>query len=197
VRVEPFAILSKHYDPSGKLFGLLVTHSLLVARKARQLARAYNKRHPDKTVDMEFLTEASLLHDIGIQECDAPAIFCTGTAPYICHGVLGRQILEAEGLPRHALVCERHTGAGITRADVESQKLPLPDRSFLPVSIEEKLICVADKFYSKIPERLWKEKKLRKIEKTLSRFGPEAPARWMALCRECLPDSDAEADELS
>ena len=51
-----------------------------------------------------------------------------GRASYICHGVEGRRMLEAEGLPRHALVCERHTGAGLTVDDIISQRLPLPLR---------------------------------------------------------------------
>ncbi len=56
-------------------------------------------------------------------------------------------MLEAEGLPRHALVCERHTGAGLTVDDIISQRLPLPLRDMTPQTLEERLICYADKFY--------------------------------------------------
>jgi uncharacterized protein len=184
--MNPFAILAKHYDPTSELYRLLVTHSLLVARKARQIATAYQKANPEAEVDVDFVTEAAMLHDIGIQGCNAPKIHCVGEAPYVRHGVLGRAILESEGLPRHALVCERHTGAGMTREDVELQGLPLEPRDYLPVSLEEKIICVADKFYSKKPRRLWKAKSLEAIKSKLSKFGPEADARWKKLIDEVL-----------
>ena len=51
--------------------------------------------------------------------------------------------------PRHALVCERHTGAGLSLKDIMDQKLPVPPREMLPVSMEEQVICFADKFFSK------------------------------------------------
>ena len=53
------------------------------------------------------------------------------------------------GLYRHALVCERHTGAGLSITDIEKQNLPLPHRDLLPLSLEEKIVCYADKFFSK------------------------------------------------
>jgi uncharacterized protein len=183
--IHPFDVLRRHYSP-GPLLDLLVVHSVLVAAKARRLAEAYREGHPDAAIDLEFLTEAALLHDIGIGRCDAPEIHCRGGEPYIRHGVLGREMLEREGLPRHALVCERHTGAGISAADVAAQGLPLPARDLLPESLEEKLICVADKFYSKTPAKLWKEKSVERIRKGMERFGPEAVARWEALEREII-----------
>ena len=184
--MNPFAILAKHYDPTSEVYRLLITHSLLVARKAREIAAAYQKANPEDEVDLAFIAEAAMLHDSGIQSCDAPKIHCFGKAPYVQHGVLGREILEGEGLPRHALVCERHTGSGMTREDVEIQGLPLEPRDYLPVSLEEKIICVADKFYSKKPRRLWKEKALETIKNKLSKFGPEADARWKKLIDEVL-----------
>ena len=110
-----------------------------------------------------------MLHDIGIGLCEAPQLHCSGTEPYLAHGVLGRQLLEKEGLGLHALVCERHTGAGITAEEIREGGLPLPVRDYLPVSLEEKIICVADKFYSKKPGKLWKEKKTPSIENAMDR----------------------------
>lgn len=179
--MEPFGVLAKHYDPSGLSYGLLVTHSILVARKARLLAAGYMARNPEVEVDLDFLTEAALLHDIGIRECDAPSIHCTGSAPYLQHGPIGRRMLEAEGLPKHALVCERHTGSGMTKEDVVREGLPLEPRDYVPLSIEEKLICVADKFYSKNPKRLFREKALAKVHKSLSKYGEAAAERWLEL----------------
>ena len=65
-----------------------------------------------------------MLHDIGIFKCDAAGIQCFGTEPYICHGRIGAELLRSEGFPRHARVCERHTGAGITKAQIYSAKPP-------------------------------------------------------------------------
>jgi len=180
-RCNPFAIIRKHYNPDGPGHDLLITHSVLVAHRARELATDYSTRHPETPIDVDFLTEAALLHDIGIGRCDAPKIHCTGTDPYIRHGVLGREILEAEGLPRHALVCERHTGAGITREEVLENGLPLPDRDYMPLSLEEKIICVADKFFSKSPQKLWTARSPEAVQKNLARWGPAALSRWHEL----------------
>jgi len=179
--LNPIEILSRHHDPKGQTFELLVVHSTLVARKALEVAGAWSDRHPGETLDLDFLREASLLHDIGIGLCDAPELYCSGKEPYLLHGALGREILEDEGLPLHALVCERHTGAGITAIEVREGDLPLPGRDYLPLSVEEKIICVADKFYSKNPAKLWREKEPQAIARSMDRWGPEVRARWDAL----------------
>ena len=44
---------------------------------------------------------------------------------------------------------KRHTGAGLTKKEIIEQELPLPQQDFLPETTEEKLICYADKFFSK------------------------------------------------
>ena len=90
-----------------------------------------------------------MLHDIGIIYCDAPKIYCNGTHKYIEHGYLGAELLRREGFPKHALVAERHTGTGITIEQIEREELPIPERDYCPQSLEEKIICYADKFYSK------------------------------------------------
>ena len=145
--IDTLEIIHKFYTPGTPLCDLLVKHSTQVAQLAQVLAYRIMERHVP--VDVEFVMEAAMLHDIGIIGTDAPGIYCTGTEPYICHGVIGRNMLDDLGLYRHALVCERHTGAGLSLKDIETQHLPLPHRPLLPVSIEEKLVCYADKFYSK------------------------------------------------
>ncbi len=187
--MNPFVIIQKYYDPQSELYRILVTHSVLVTKKALDLAVDFQARNPQSEIDLAFIYEAAMLHDLGIYRCDAPEIFCSGSEPYVRHGVIGREILESEGLPRHALVCERHTGAGISREDVLRQALPLPARDYLPVSLEEKIICLADKFYSKTPHKLFRERKLRKIHQKLEKFGPEAVARFEGWCRLLLPMS--------
>ncbi|MDZ7344484.1 MAG: HD domain-containing protein [candidate division KSB1 bacterium] len=192
--MNPFLIIQKHYDPASELYRLLVTHSILVTKKAIEIAVDFQARHPEATVDLDFVAEAAMLHDIGIYRCDSPKIFCTGRESYIRHGILGREILEAEGLPRHALVCERHTGAGISKEEVVRQALPLPVRDYLPLSIEEKIICLADKFYSKTPQKLFREKQLGKIHEKMSKWGPKATARLEELCDLLLPNWQRECD---
>lgn len=117
-----------------------------------------------------------MLHDIGIFKCNAAGIQCFGTEPYICHGRIGAELLRSEGFPRHARVCERHTGAGITKAQVIAQNLPLPQQDFLPETMEEKVICYADKFFSKT--HLDREKTIEQAEKSLSKFGDEGVLRF-------------------
>lgn len=117
-----------------------------------------------------------MLHDIGIFKCDAAGIQCFGTEPYICHGRIGAELLRLEGFPRHARVCERHTGAGITKAQIIAQNLPLPQQDFLPETMEEKVICYADKFFSKT--HLDREKTIEQAEKSLSKFGDEGVLRF-------------------
>ena len=117
-----------------------------------------------------------MLHDIGIFKCDAAGIQCFGTEPYICHGRIGAELLRSEGFPRHARVCERHTGAGITKAQIIAQNLPLPQQDFLPETMEEKVICYADKFFSKT--HIDREKTIEQAEKSLSKFGDEGVLRF-------------------
>lgn len=173
--MNPFEIIENFYDKSAPLFEVLICHSECVARKALECAR--NRK---LEVDTDFIYEASMLHDIGIIKCDAPGIFCNGDLPYICHGVEGRKMLDSVNLPRHALVCERHTGAGLTVEDIKRQNLPLPRRDMTPVSLEEKLICYADKFYSKSGD-LKKEKPLDKVITSLSRHGQDTLSRFLEL----------------
>ena len=182
--LNPLEIIQKYYDPSSKLYEVLIVHSVNVTYKARELSHRYLEKHPSESVDIPFLTEAALLHDIGIYLCDAKDIHCTGKNPYLLHGTLGREILENESLPRHALVCERHTGAGISMQEVEKWNLPLPKRDYLPVSIEEKIICVADKFYSKTSDKIWQAKSIDTVQKSIAKWGDEALARWKDLFQE-------------
>lgn len=166
------AIINKYYPEDNELRHILLVHSRAVADKALAIA----DRHPELSLDRQFIEEAAMLHDIGIVRCNAPGIQCFGTEPYICHGRIGAEMLRAEGFPRHARVCERHTGAGITRSQIIVQKLPLPQQDFLPETIEEKVICYADKFFSK--SHLDEEKTIEQAIASLSKFGEEGVARF-------------------
>ena len=165
-------IIDKYYDGQEELKTILITHSKSVADKALALAEA----HPELKLDREFLLEAGMLHDIGIIKTDAPGIKCYGTEPYIRHGILGGKMLREEGYPRHARVCERHTGAGLSLHDIISQDLPLPHEDLLPETMEEKVICYADKFFSKT--KLDREKTLEAAEKSVAKHGSDGLKRF-------------------
>ena len=164
-----------YYAGNIELRNIIRIHSEQVAKKALQIIE-----HRQLPVNREFVYSAALLHDIGVVKCNAPDIHALGNLPYICHGVEGRKMLESQGLPEYALVCERHTGSGISKYQIIHQNLPLPLRDMLPVSMEEKLICYADKFYSKSHD-LTKEKSLDEIKNQIRGFGKDAFQRFMQL----------------
>ena len=166
------AFIDKYYHTNLDLRHILITHSQSVARKALQIV----SYHPELQLDAQFIEEAAMLHDLGIFLTDAPGIQCFGSHPYICHGRMGAEILRKEGYERHARVCERHTGAGITCKQIVEQNLPLPHQDFLPETMEEKVICYADKFFSKT--HLDEEKSIEKAEKSLAKFGEEGVKRF-------------------
>ena len=162
-------IMEKYYEPDSTAYNFLIHHSKLVAHKALQVAERVKELNPD----FKFIEEASMLHDIGIFMTHAPKIGCYGFHPYISHGYLGREILEKVGLPMHALVCERHVGTGLTIDDIEANKFPLPKRDMLPISLEEKIICFADKFYSKKEGSLANEKPVPEIREIIAKFSDD------------------------
>ena len=165
-------IIHKYYSNNPELLQILLKHSKAVADKALAIAEA----HPELRLDRQFIMEAAMVHDIGIIKTDAPDIQCFGTEPYIRHGVLGAEMLRAEGYPRHARVCERHTGAGLSLKEIEEQRLPLPHEDLLPETLEEKVICYADKFFSKT--KLEREKTLAEAERSVAKHGEEGLKRF-------------------
>lgn len=141
----PLEIIERYYRDLPRARELLLAHSALVVQRALAIARGVPHLRPD----MAFIEEAAWLHDVGIYLTDAPGLGCHGERPYICHGVLGAEVLKAEGLPLHALVCERHVGVGLSVQDIERNGFDLPRRDMMPQSVNEKIICVADLFSSK------------------------------------------------
>ena len=168
------SIIDKYYPSENELRRILLTHSRQVADRCLRIAKA----HPELRLDTEFLEEAAMLHDIGIYRCDAPSIQCFGTEPYICHGYIGGEILRQEGWQRAALVCERHTGTGLSRKQIENQGLPLPlDRSYEPDVLEEQVVCYADKFYSKT--HIDHERTVVETAQSLEKFGAEGVQKFL------------------
>ncbi len=174
--MDPILIIDKYYQENNELKHILLTHSRSVAEKALKIA----DRHPELLLDRAFVYEAAMLHDIGIFLTDASGIFCFGDKPYICHGTLGAELMRNEGYPKHALVCERHTGAGLSLQQIVEEQLPVPHREMVPVSWEEQVICFADKFYSKT--HLEREKSVEKARNSLAKYGEAGLKRFDRWC---------------
>lgn len=175
--MNPLDVIDKYYPEENELRHILLTHSRSVADKALEIA----DRHPELGLERDFLFEGAMVHDIGIFLTDADTICCFGDKPYICHGYLGADLMRTEGYPRHALVCERHTGAGLSLQQIVAQNLPVPHREMVPVSLEEQVICFADKFYSKT--HLDQEKSVEKARKSLEKYGDEGVQRFDCWCK--------------
>ena len=153
------AIIDKYYTADNELRRVLLKHSRQVADRCLQIVR----KHPELSVDAQFVEEAAMLHDIGIYQCNAPSIHCHGTEPYIKHGPIGGEMLRAEGFPRHARVAERHTGTGLP--------------GYEPETLEEQIICYADKFYSKSnPDHV---RSVQETADSLEKFGHAGVVKFL------------------
>lgn len=120
--------LLKKYSHDEKLLEVVLDHS----RKVYELAVRMAEKIPN--VDMQLVKIGSLLHDIGRLQTDET----------VRHGLVGADILRKEGLTDVASVAERHLGAGISTEEIKEQQLNLPDKDFVPVCVEEKIITDAD-----------------------------------------------------
>ena len=172
--MNPIELLEQYYDSQSKTFKIMVEHGRQVAIKARAAAATVSALKPD----LEFIETAAMLHDIGIFLTRTPQFGCFGKHPYICHGILGSALLKEKRHAELALVCERHVGVGISIEDIQRQNLPLPNRDMIPISIEEQIICYADKFFSKNGNGRPAEKSIAEITDNLSRYGPDKVARF-------------------
>ena len=103
-------------------------HVCAVSKHARSIAEKIKAN--SIVIDVDFVETAALLHDIG--RCRTHGI---------THGIAGAKIMQSIS-PEIAFVCERHIGAGIDRK--EAEKLGLPVKDYLPVTLEEKVIAHAD-----------------------------------------------------
>ena len=183
--IDPDVVISHFYPEDTPLRRLLLRHSTQVRDKA--LAILANPQRPPLELDAELVSAGAMLHDVGILQCHAPSILCTGTRPYIAHGMIGAEMLRdygrAHGLDMEpfARICERHTGAGITAKEVREQGLPIPERDYLPETPEEKLVCLADKFFSKSGDM--KDKTVDVVRRSLEKFGADTVERFDALLR--------------
>lgn len=173
-------IIRFFYPVDDDLRRTLMKHSCQVRDKALELAAK-----TDIPLDKDLLAAGALLHDIGIKACHAPGIFCFGNEHYLRHGITGagflRQYACEHGMELEccALICERHTGSGLTAVEIAAQNLPLPERDLLPLSPEEKMICLADKFFSKSGDM--EEKSFASVQRSMAKFGEASLERFNKL----------------
>ncbi|MBC2714724.1 MAG: phosphohydrolase [Desulfobacteraceae bacterium] len=174
--MKPIDIINEFYKHGSKSHEILLRHSEAVAQKALRVAG----KIPDLKPDTCFIEEAAMIHDIGIFYTNAPSIGCHGKYPYVCHGYLGRKLMEDLGYHRHALVCERHVGAGLSVDDINKFNLPLPARNMIPISIEEQIICYVDKFFSKKLDKSIEELSTEAVVKKIEAYGSDQAMRFKA-----------------
>jgi uncharacterized protein len=72
-------------------------------------------------------------------------------------------MLRQEGYERHARVCERHTGTGLP--------------GYEPETLEEQVVCYADKFYSKSsPDHV---RTIAETAQSLKKFGEPGVCKFL------------------
>ncbi len=110
----------------------IITHCIDVSTYALDIGKKVSRDHE---VDLNLIEIGGLLHDIGRSKING-----------ILHGVIGADILRNKGIDEKiALICERHVGSGISNGDIE--KFKLPQRKYVPETLEEKIVCHADNFF--------------------------------------------------
>lgn len=167
MKVDSLAIIEKYYPKNSKAYSILIYHGKLVRDRSLTIARNLK----DSAIDMALIEAGAMLHDIGMFKTNVSKFGCNGAHHYIRHGILGRELMEKEGFFKIALICERHVGVGLSKQNIIDEKLPLPSRDMIPLSIEEQIICFADKFFSKSMSADSPEKNLQQIKKGLHIFG--------------------------
>ncbi|MBQ0850640.1 HDIG domain-containing protein [Streptomyces sp. BH-SS-21] len=142
--VDEVRALHERHAPSHEALDLVFTHCQIISDIAGQLGK-----RTDLTLDTDLVRVGALLHDIGVYRLyDQAGRLDHGN--YIRHGVLGHEILRQEGFPeRLCRFCSCHTGVGLTRHDVRTQGLAIPEADYLAETVEEQLVMYADKFHSK------------------------------------------------
>lgn len=127
------------------------THSKIVLQIARQFVGRLKEK--GISIDEESLEQGILLHDIGVYHCfDDELNNDTTSSPYIEHGFIGYEILLAEGFgEKIARFANTHTGIGLTKEDIQNLKINASIKDYIPITLEEEILCFADKFHSKYP----------------------------------------------
>lgn len=181
--MKALAVIDRYYSDDSELRRLLLHHSWQVAFRALCCAAA----HPELHVDKALLLKGALLHDVGVFATHAPSIHCHGRHHYLLHGLIGGHLLRVLGLEAEARICERHTGTGLPPQTVAALLDADPDAAIQidayktalitePETVEEQMVCYADKFYSK--SRSGEVLTFEQAHASLLRFGREGAAKF-------------------
>ena len=118
-------LLEKENTPEN-----VIQHCKAVCKKAMKIAANFDD------ADKDLIRRGALLHDIGRSQTHG-----------IKHAVVGVEIASKYGCTTDVLnIIERHIGAGITAE--EAVKLGLPEKSYVPQTLEEKIVAHADNLVS-------------------------------------------------
>ncbi|MCZ7404751.1 MAG: TIGR00295 family protein, partial [Candidatus Methanoperedens sp.] len=145
----------------------VIEHCKTVAEYARQIAinirKSAEKKGQSIDIDVDAVYLGGLLHDIGRSKTHG-----------IGHAVAGAAIAVENGLDDKLVnIIERHIGAGIPKE--EAVGLGLPEKDYMPVTIEEKIVAHADNLvFGNIigtPDEMVKNLRKKKLDdKTIRRF---------------------------
>ena len=166
-KVNYFELIQRYLSPDSLVYRVYIPHVAAVTTMAIRVGRRIGLSKEQ----LRFIEEAAMLHDIGIVRVRAPGIGCYGEQPYITHLIAGREILEAEGLPRHARVAVEHVGLGLTSEEIVAQGLALPPQDIFPQTIECQVISWADLFSSKTPGKRWSQRTVDEVRQRAARYG--------------------------
>jgi uncharacterized protein len=140
-----------HGEHKEVWYDIVWTHSNIVLKVAKKISCSLKER--GFLVNDRLLKDGILLHDIGTYKCfDQELNNVQDAPPFIKHGILGYEILRNEGVNDSiARFAKTHTGVGLTIQDIEKGDLPLPKEDMIPITLEEEILCYADKFHNKYP----------------------------------------------
>ncbi len=154
----------KHPD---KFLDLVWTHSLIVKKICLNIVDNLDKK-TRSGINRELLEKGALIHDIGVYFCFDEDFNPDQEAPkYFYHGWQGEKFLKSCGIDDKKLLrfTTVHPGVGITKKDIERERLDLPKKDFTPTSIEEEILTYADKFHTKSPSFVSFNEAKGKLEK--------------------------------
>jgi tRNA (cytidine56-2'-O)-methyltransferase len=144
----------------------VMMHAKAVAKMAVKIAEQCG-------ADVELVRTSALLHDIGRTVTHGPG-----------HGLEGAGLLRGLGFPENiVLIVERHVGGGLDAE--EAVKLGLPEREMIPVTLEEKIVCIADKLVEDNNKAPIENEILKLREKGLERAAERVKALYDELESLC------------
>jgi len=106
----------------------VVKHCLMVSKKSYELGKLIESNKAK--IDVELCRVGGLLHDIGRSKTHD-----------LKHGIIGAEMLKDH--PLLSRIAKTHIGGGIPK--LEAKELGLGNQDLIPESIEEKVVCYADK----------------------------------------------------